>query len=38
MEESSQTFIITKLSLFRRLSIPPSMCMVVLAWWRTHKG
>jgi hypothetical protein len=32
VEKSSQTLIITELSLFWKLSIPPSMCVDLLAW------
>jgi hypothetical protein len=38
MEESSQTFITAKISLFQRLSIPQSMCVDLLVSWQTHEG
>jgi len=38
MEETSWALIITKKNLFRKLSIPPSICVDPLAWWQTHEG
>jgi hypothetical protein len=38
MEKSSWALVTTKLSLFQRLSIPPSGCVDPLAWWQTHEG
>jgi len=38
MEESSWALVTTKLSLFRRLFIPPSMCVDPFVWWQTHEG
>jgi len=37
MEESSYAFVVRKLSLFWRLSIPLSKCVNPLAWWWSHE-
>ncbi len=36
-EESSQALVTRELSLFRRLSIPPTTSEDPLAWWCNHK-
>ncbi len=37
MEESSHALVVGELSLFKRLSVSPTICVDPLAWWRIHE-